>query len=137
MRDRVATDIGGTFTDFVALEEGTGRLTLTKVSSTPDAPERAVRECVEKVEHDLSNTQYLIHGTTIAINTLLELKGAKTALLTTKGFRDVYEIGRANRLDMYDCLLQQAQGAGSSGAPVRGDRAGPILGGHLGTARSG
>ena len=107
MRDRVATDIGGTFTDFVALEEGTGRLTLTKVSSTPDAPERAVRECVEKVEHDLSNTQYLIHGTTIAINTLLELKGAKTALLTTKGFRDVYEIGRANRLDMYDCLYNK------------------------------
>ena len=104
MRDRVATDIGGTFTDFVALEEGTGRLTLTKVSSTPDAPERAVRECVE---HDLSNTQYLIHGTTIAINTLLELKGAKTALLTTKGFRDVYEIGRANRLDMYDCLYNK------------------------------
>ena len=107
MRDRVATDIGGTFTDFVALEEGTGRLTLTKVSSTPDAPERAIRECVEKVEHDLSDTQYLIHGTTIAINTLLELKGARTALLTTKGFRDVYEIGRANRLDMYDCLYNK------------------------------
>ena len=107
MRDRVATDIGGTFTDFVALEEGTGRLTLTKVSSTPDAPERAIRECVEKVEHDLANTQYLIHGTTIAINTLLELKGARTALLTTKGFRDVYEIGRANRLDMYDCLYNK------------------------------
>ena len=103
---RLAVDTGGTFTDVCMMDERSGAITLVKVPSTPDNPSRAVINGVEKIikQGGLSPREILffIHGTTVATNALLELKGAKTALITTKGFRDVLQIGRQTRPSLYD-----------------------------------
>ncbi|SFR51452.1 hydantoinase/oxoprolinase family protein [Halogeometricum limi] len=100
---RVGVDIGGTFTDFVTVSEG--RLGVTKVPSTPDAPERAVLDGLESVDADgvdPAAVDFFGHGTTVATNAVLEGEWADTALVTTEGFRDALEIGRQNRPDIYD-----------------------------------
>ncbi|SHM86750.1 Hydantoinase/oxoprolinase N-terminal region [Caldanaerovirga acetigignens] len=99
---RIAIDIGGTFTDYVAMDEETGEITVTKASSTPKNFADGVMEAIEKGGILLEDARYIVHGSTIVINALTERKGAKTALITTKGFRDVLEIGRANRTDLYN-----------------------------------
>lgn len=102
MSYRIAIDIGGTFTDYVAMNEETGELTVTKASSTPKNFADGVMDAIEKGGISLEEANYIVHGSTIVINALTERKGAKTALITTKGYRDVLEIGRANRTDLYN-----------------------------------
>jgi N-methylhydantoinase A len=100
----LGVDIGGTFTD-VALEAG-GRLWSAKILTTPEAPERAVIEVTHRVLGEAglgpADLAIIIHGTTLATNALIERKGAKTALLTTEGFRDTIEIRHENRFEQYD-----------------------------------
>jgi len=104
---RLSTDVGGTFTDGVVLDEKTGRVAVSKVSSTPHNPAIGTIESVEKFAIPLEDVSFLSHGTTVVINALIEGKGAKTALITTRGFRDVLEIGRSNRTEMYDALYRK------------------------------
>ena len=99
---RVASDIGGTFTDLVYLDETTGEVGATKVATTPTNFAEGVVETLHKAELDVPDTSFFVHGSTIIINALTERKGVKTGLVTTKGFRDVLEITRANRPDIYN-----------------------------------
>jgi N-methylhydantoinase A len=96
---RFAVDVGGTFTDTIFLDDETGQLRLEKVRSTPKAPEEAVIESIKRTGVDPAGVPLFIHGTTITLNSLLQSKISKIALITTKGFRDVLEIGRCNRPD--------------------------------------
>jgi len=104
---RVAVDIGGTFTDFVCLDETTGRIIEEKAHTTPANFADGVINAVKKSGISLDEVTYFVHGTTVVINAVTERKGAKTALVTTKGFRDVLEIGRANRPDMYNYFYKK------------------------------
>ena len=98
--DRVGIDIGGTFTDLVGLRHG--EIVVDKAPTTPDDPTRGVADTLADCDVQISAISQFVHGTTIAINTVLERKGAKTALITTKGFRDVYTIGRNNRPEAFN-----------------------------------
>jgi N-methylhydantoinase A len=102
---RVAIDIGGTFTDAVWFEEGVMR--TAKVPSIPSRQDDSVLAAVERLGASLESIDDFIHGTTAALNALLERRGARLAMLVTRGFRDVYEIGRANRPEMYDIHWQR------------------------------
>ncbi len=104
---RLAADIGGTFTDVAAFDEETGSLLLGKVLSTPDRLVDGIEGGVTRAGTDFASAGLFLHGSTIAINTILERTGAKTALITTEGFRDVYEIGRINRPDSYNLFFQK------------------------------
>jgi len=97
---RIAIDIGGTFTDAVWFEDG--MLRTAKVPSIPRHQDESVLSAVERLGASLETVDDFIHGTTAALNALLERRGARLAMLVTEGFRDVYEIGRANRPEMYD-----------------------------------
>ena len=103
---RIGFDIGGTFTDLVLLDDETGATVRHKTLTTPaDPSEGAYQGLVELIANagiDASQVSGLIHGTTLAINSLLERKGAKTAFVATKGFRDVLVLGREYRYDIYD-----------------------------------
>jgi N-methylhydantoinase A len=98
----VAVDIGGTFTDVVVFDEGRGDLSLAKTLSTPTELARGVLDGLIKAALRFEETETLIHGSTVVVNAVIERKGAKTALVTTKGFRDVYEIGRINRPESFN-----------------------------------
>jgi N-methylhydantoinase A len=95
---RLGADIGGTFTDFVLLEEGSGALSMLKLRSDPDSPATAVvegaREVASRVGIGLDAIDYFSHGTTIALNTVIQRNGAPTGLLVTAGFRDILELQR-------------------------------------------
>ncbi|HEX7230413.1 MAG TPA: hydantoinase/oxoprolinase family protein [Candidatus Binatia bacterium] len=99
---RVAVDIGGTFTDVVVFDEANGSLSLAKALSTPTELARGVLEGLHKARVRLADVSTLIHGSTVVVNAIIERQGAKTALVTTKGFRDVYEIGRINRPESFN-----------------------------------
>jgi N-methylhydantoinase A len=99
---RVASDIGGTFTDLIYLDEVTGEIGMTKASTTPHNFAIGVEDTLAKSGVDVADTTFFVHGSTIIINALTERKGVKTGLITTKGFRDVLEITRANRPDLYN-----------------------------------
>ena len=103
---RVATDIGGTFTDLVAIDEH-GALVLEKAHTTPPNFEQGVMEVLKKSGIDLKSLTDFFHGTTTIINALTERKGAKTALLTTKGFRDILELARGNRPDLFNMVFEK------------------------------
>jgi len=103
---RVAVDIGGTFTDLVAQDEE-GCVTGSKVLTTPHDHSEGVMSAIAKAGIDLGQTALILHGSTIAINTVIERNGVKTALITTRGFRDVYEIGRSNRPDAYNLFFER------------------------------
>ncbi|MBI2209444.1 MAG: hydantoinase/oxoprolinase family protein, partial [Deltaproteobacteria bacterium] len=103
---RVAVDIGGTFTDLVAHDDG-GDVAVSKVLTTPEDHSEGVMSAVAGAALDLKQTDLFLHGTTIAINTVVERKGVKAALITTRGFRDVYEIGRSNRPDAYNLFFER------------------------------
>ena len=98
---RIGIDIGGTFTDLIAADSDGSVLATHKLASTPDDPSRAAmqgaEELLRKAGLDFGDLEFCCHGTTVATNALLERKGAKTGLLTTRGFRDVLHIGRKNR----------------------------------------
>lgn len=100
---RIGIDIGGTFTDFVLLQDG--RLTIHKLPTTPDQPARALLDGIAT----LGLPQGIIHGTTVATNALLEQRGARTALLTTAGFADVLVIGRGVRPTLYDLAVTRPE----------------------------
>jgi N-methylhydantoinase A len=106
---RIAADIGGTFTDVAAFDEASGELRLGKVLSTPEKLVDGVLSGVEEAGVSLAESSLFFHGSTIGINTLLERTGARTALITTKGFRDIYEIGRINRPDSFNLFFQKHQ----------------------------
>lgn len=115
---RVTVDTGGTFSDFVYLNEATGQTTIAKVPSTPDDPSRAIATGIDRLletgvaPRDIS---YFCHGTTVGTNALLESKGAKTGLLVTEGFRGIYEVG------------EQARPHGSAIFNVMYDRPAPLV----------
>lgn len=103
---RIATDVGGTFTDLVAFytdpDSGEQTAITAKSDTTPPSFEQGVLRVIEKAGVDLGDVSALAHGTTVVINALTERKGAKTALITTEGFRDVLEIARGNRPDFFN-----------------------------------
>src|SRR2546421_1551004 len=109
MPARLGVDIGGTFTDLVVIDEATGTARLGKVLTTPKDPAHGVEEGIRALLDDAGvrpdEVRAVVHGTTLATNALIEKKGAKTALLTTEGFRDALEIGREGRYDMYDLFI--------------------------------
>ncbi len=99
-RYRVTVDTGGTFSDFVYLNEATGEVTISKVPSTPDDPSRAILAGVESLIAQgvkPADISYFCHGTTVGTNALLEGKGVKTGLLVTEGFRGIYPVGEQAR----------------------------------------
>ena len=99
-RYRVTVDTGGTFSDFVALNEETGKLSIAKLPSTPDDPSRAIVAGVEQLiatAGESTEIGYFCHGTTVGTNALLEGKGAKTGLLATEGFRGIYPVAEQAR----------------------------------------
>src|SRR6187397_894476 len=102
---RIGVDTGGTFTDFAVIRDG--RVEVFKELSTPQQPEEAIMKGIAKL--DAVSIQEVIHGSTVATNALLERKGARTALLTTKGFEDVIVIGRQARRDLYDIFVTQPE----------------------------
>lgn len=99
-------DVGGTFTDFTLFNVNTRNLCHYKLSSTPEDPSKAIVKGIERVMQMLNiipeHVAYLAHGTTVATNALIQKKGGKTALITTKGYRDLLEIGRQTRPTLYD-----------------------------------
>ena len=104
---RLAADIGGTFTDVAVFDDRSGTLRFGKVLSTPDHLPDGIAEGVGKAGCHYASAGLFVHGSTVAINTILERKGARTALLITAGFRDIYEIGRINRPDAYNLFFQK------------------------------
>jgi N-methylhydantoinase A len=102
---RIAIDTGGTFTDCVWMESG--RLRMLKVFSTPADPSKAIFEALSKIAP--TRERILLHGTTVGTNTLLERKGARTALVTTAGFEDAIEIGRQARPKLYDFFFDRIE----------------------------
>ncbi len=102
---RLGVDVGGTFTDLVALSEGT--LVTAKVPSTPRDQSEGVMNAVEASGVEAGALVALAHGMTVATNALLERRGARTALVTTEGFRDVLEIARQNRPSLYDLTMDR------------------------------
>ena len=105
LTNRVAADVGGTFTDVITFDEITGECFYGKTLTTPLNLVDGIVNGVKKSGPSLNKTKIFLHGTTVAINTLLERKGAKTALITTRGFKDIYEIGRINRPDAYNLFF--------------------------------
>ena len=99
---RVSVDVGGTFTDVIVLDEGSGDIQLDKVATTPANPAEGVLQGFDKVGAQTQQIEYFVHGTTLGINAMLTRSGAKVAFVTTRGFRDIYVLGRTDREPMYD-----------------------------------
>ena len=106
---RVAVDIGGTFTDLVSYDARDHVVRFEKSLSTPEALQSAVMTCFEKAQVDIARLEHFIHGSTVAINAVIQKTGARTALVTTEGFTDVYEVGRTNRPDTYNLFFEKTQ----------------------------
>ena len=106
---RLAADVGGAFTDVAAFDETKGELRLGKTLTTPAKLVTGIENGVAKAGSRFDAARLFLHGTTVAINTILERSGAKCALLTTQGFRDIYEIGRINRPDAYNLFFRKHQ----------------------------
>ena len=108
---RVGVDSGGTFTDVCLFEDESGRVAVWKVASTPDDPSRAIAQGVQegmgRVGRPPSDVAYFGHGTTVATNALIQHRGVPTGLITTAGFRDLLEIGRQKRPDLYDLQVDK------------------------------
>src|SRR5262244_1148489 len=108
---RIGVDSGGTFTDICLFDEDSGGIAVWKVSSTPADPSHAaaegVREALSRIAARASDVSFFGHGTTVATNTLIQHRGAPTGLITSDGFRDLLEIGRQKRPDLYDLQADQ------------------------------
>jgi len=98
---RVAMDIGGTFTDFVVVDEAAGRTHAGKTSTTPASPEQGVLEGLADFVPDLAAISFVVHGTTVGLNSFLERKGTRVLLVMTTGLRDAYSIARHDRKELY------------------------------------
>ena len=109
MRYKLGIDVGGTFTDVFLMSEDTGRLAVHKTSSTPMDPSLAILQSIREILETNGiapfEVSYLAHGTTVATNAIIEQRGGKVGLLTTKGFRDLLEIGRQTRPRLYDLQM--------------------------------
>lgn len=103
----IAVDIGGTFTDLVAHDGRSGTFEHAKSLTTPQALVDGIMDCIAKSGSTPAEATEVVHGSTIAINTLLEAKGARAALVVTRGTRDVYRIGRGNRPQAYDLFFRR------------------------------
>ena len=110
MASRIGVDIGGTFTDFIVYDEAGNKVIIDKIPTTPDTPEKAVVDVIKRNlnKEDLQKVDFFLHGTTVGLNALLERKGSKVGLLCTKGFRDILEIRRGDRDEMYNLFWQPA-----------------------------
>ena len=108
MSSRIGVDIGGTFTDFICYDESGNKVVIDKIPTTPDAPEKAVIEVIKRnlTKEHLGKVDFFLHGTTVGLNSLLERKGSKVGLFCTKGFRDILEIRRGDRDEMYNLFWQ-------------------------------
>ncbi len=110
-KHNLGVDVGGTFTDFVLLNEDNGRMEVGKTLTTPEDPSQAVikgsGEILKRAGVPIEDLSTVIHGTTLVTNTLIERKGAPTGLMTTKGFRDVLETGNENRYELYDLSIER------------------------------
>ncbi len=105
---RVATDVGGTFTDSVLFNDS-GELEFQKSPSTPADFSEGILDCLARHDFDLANLESMIHGSTVVINAVIERKGAEAAFITTEGFRDVLIIQRHNRPEMYNIKYQKPE----------------------------
>ena len=105
---RVSVDVGGTFTDVIVLDDA-GHLRLEKVETVPANPASGVLSGFQKAEAKPEAIDYFVHGTTLGINALLTRTGAKVAIVTTLGFRDVYDLARTDRIPMYDFTYRKPQ----------------------------
>ncbi len=105
----ISIDIGGTFTDLVACDVETGAVAYTKSPTTYGQLGDAIFDCIRKAALDASDASFVKHGTTLVINALLQRNGAKSALLSTKGFRDLLEIGRGNRTQPFNLRFHREQ----------------------------
>ena len=103
---RLAIDVGGTFIDFVLLDEATGAVTLEKEPSLKGELTERIFEGVGRLEVDIGALEMVIHGSTVVINTILQEVGSKVGLITTQGFRDVLSLGRGNRPEVYNLLYK-------------------------------
>lgn len=103
----VGIDIGGTFTDLVGYVDG--KIVTSKTSTVPADPTQGIARSLELAACNPNDLNEILHGSTIAINTVLERKGARTALITTTGFRDVYAIGRSNRIQAFNLFFKRPQ----------------------------
>ena len=104
---RLASDIGGTFTDLVYFDDESGELKVEKSLTTPKDLIEGVEETIRLAQIDPNTVDFFVHGGTTVINAITERKGAKTALVTTLGFRDVLEIARGNRPDLYNLSFEK------------------------------
>ena len=103
----LAVDIGGTFTDLIAFDDKSGRFYQAKSLTTPRNHVDGIIDCIKKTDLDPGTIDHLIHGSTTAINTLIERKGATVGLIVTRGTRDVYAIGRGNRPEAYNLFFHR------------------------------
>jgi N-methylhydantoinase A len=108
-KTRVAVDVGGTFTDVCIMDEDTGQIRIEKTPSTPDDPMRAIMTGISDAKVDLSQVTMFSHGTTVATNALITRKLPRTAMVCTEGFRDVVEIRRSNKEDLWDTYKDVAK----------------------------
>ena len=108
MASRIGVDIGGTFTDFIVYDESGNKVIIDKIPTTPQSPEKAVIEVIKRnlSQKELEKIDFFLHGTTVGLNSLLERKGSRVGLLCTKGFRDILEIRRGDRDEMYNLFWQ-------------------------------
>src|SRR6185312_8327382 len=106
---RAGIDIGGTFTDFILLDEAAAAVRLHKCLTTPSDPSRGaldgLADIVSAAGISIAEIGEIVHGTTLVTNAVIERKGASVGLITTEGFRDVLEIGSEQRYDIYDLFL--------------------------------
>src|SRR3984957_12368150 len=134
-RYRIGFDIGGTFTDFILLDEGRSEIRLHKCLTTPHDPSvgalQGLEELVDNAGIALSQVREIVHGTTLVTNALIERRGAKLGLITPEGFRDILEMGTEQRYDIYDLFLQYPEPLvprrGRLEVPERMDRDGNAL----------
>jgi N-methylhydantoinase A len=103
---RIAVDIGGTFTDLVAIAQPGGEVVRAKALTTPNRLVDGVLNAIERAGLRADQATDVVHGSTVAINAILQQRGARTAMLTTRGFRDVLEMGRKSRPDMYNLFFR-------------------------------
>ena len=112
-RIRIGVDVGGTFTDFVLVDEHRDMIFTGKQLTTPTDPSKAICEGVRRISREAaietSELDGIVHGTTLVTNAVIERLGAKVGLITTRGFRDVLEVGHEMRYDLYDLFLEKPE----------------------------
>jgi len=110
VQTKAGVDVGGTFTDLIMVDGATGRFVIGKTLTTPEDPSLAIEavllDAAERSGFSLGQVRTIVHGTTLVTNAFIERKGDRTALITTRGFRDSIEIGRENRYDLYDLTIE-------------------------------